>query len=109
MTSADDGPRKLAASLDRMLSHMDAPNPDLLRAVFVQWPEIVGADLAAHARPSAIDGQTLVVTADDPTWASQLRWLENQLVDSIERASGSSRVKSIKVRVEPRGSSPSHR
>lgn len=106
MNRADDGPRKLVSSLDRMMQHMNAPSIDVLRAVFVQWPEIVGEDVAAHTRPSAIDGQTLVVVAADTTWASQLRWLENQLIDSIEKVSGSDRIKAIKVRVAPQGSSP---
>ncbi len=107
MSGGDDGPRRLRSSLDRMMRHMNAPSIDLLRAVFVEWPEIVGEDVAEHARPSAIDGQTLVVIADDTTWASQLRWLENQLISRIEKVSGSDRIKAIKVRVAPQGSSPS--
>ena len=85
---------------------MKAPSTDVLRAVFLQWPEIVGEDVAAHAQPSVIDGKTLVVVADDTTWASQLRWLEAELIARIEEVSGSDRVQTIKVRVRPQGSSP---
>ena len=99
MSRDGDGPKKLGAGFEQMMRHMNAPNTDVLRAVFVQWPEIVGEEVAAHARPSAIDGQTLVVTADDTTWASQLRWLENQLIERIERVSGSDRINKLKVRV----------
>lgn len=108
MSRGDDGPKKLGSTFDQMMQHMNAPSIDVLRAVFVQWPEIVGEDVAAHARPNAIDGQTLVVVADDTTWASQLRWLENQLIERIEKVSGSDRIKAIKVRVAPQGSSPSN-
>lgn len=103
MSSDRDGPRKLGASFEQMMRHMGAPDTDVLRAVFVQWPEIVGEEVAAHARPSAIDGRTLVVVADHTTWASQLRWLEEQLVYRIARVSGSDRINAVKVRVASQG------
>ena len=106
MNRRDDGPKKLGAGFEGVLRHMKAPSPDLLRAVFVQWPEIVGEDVAAHARPSAIDGQTLVVVADDTTWASQLRWLEHELIERIARTSGTDRIKRVRLRVAPQGSGP---
>ena len=103
MTSGDD-PKRLGWSVERLLHTMKAPSTDVLRAVFLQWPEIVGSDVAAHAQPKVIDGQTLVVIADDTTWASQLRWLEAELIARIEEVSGSDRVQTIKVRVRPQGS-----
>ena len=107
MNIGADGPRRLGSTFDRLLAHIEAPSVDVLKAVFVQWPEIVGPDVAAHARPSAIDGEVLVVVADDTTWASQLRWLEPQLIEKIREVSGSDRIKSVKLRVAPQGSSPS--
>ena len=108
MSRGDREPVRLGLIINRLMQNMKAPSIDVLRAVFVQWPEIVGEDVAAHAHPSVIDGQTLVVVADDPTWASQLRWLETELIQRIEKVSGSDRIKAIKVRVAPQGSSPSN-
>lgn len=107
MSWADDGPKKLGSAIEEMLRHMNAPSADVLRAVFVRWPEVVGEEVAAHARPDTIDGTTLVVVADDPTWASQLHWLENQLIERIRRVSGSDRVEAVKVRVARQGEGPS--
>ena len=103
MSSHDDGPKQLGATFEPMMRHMKAPSIDVLKAVFVQWSEIVGEDVAAHTRPSVIDGQTLIVAADDTTWASQLRWLENQLLERIEAVSGSDRINAVKVRVARQG------
>ncbi|MXW62254.1 MAG: DUF721 domain-containing protein [Acidimicrobiaceae bacterium] len=106
MSSGDDEPKQLGWSVERLLHTMKAPSTDVLKAVFLQWPKIVGEDMAAHAQPSVIDGRTLVVIADDPTWASQLQWLESELIAKIAEVSGSDRVQTIKVRVRPQGSRP---
>jgi len=98
----DRGPQKISHSLDRLLGSMRAPSVDVLGAVFGRWSEIVGPDLAAHTRPAAIDGEKLVVVADDPVWASEFRWLEKELIARVETVSGSDRIKGLIVRVDRR-------
>ena len=65
----DPGPRRIGNALDRLLGSMRAPSVDVLDSVFSRWEEIVGAELAGHTQPAAIDGDQLVVSVDDPTWA----------------------------------------
>ena len=79
-----------------------APSVDVLDTVFNRWAEIVGEDVAAHSRPLSIDGETLVIVASDPTWASELRWLENEVLSRLTEVSGSGRVSKVNVRVERR-------
>ncbi len=79
-----------------------APSVDVLDTVFNRWAEIVGEDVAAHSRPLSIDGETLVIVASDPTWASELRWLENEVLSRLTEVSGSDRVSRVNVRVERR-------
>jgi predicted nucleic acid-binding Zn ribbon protein len=79
-----------------------APSVDVLDTVFNRWAEIVGEDVAAHSRPLSIDGETLVIVASDPTWASELRWLENEVLSRLTEVSGSDRVSKVNVRVERR-------
>ena len=79
-----------------------APSVDVLDTVFNRWAEIVGEDAAAHSRPLSIDGETLVIVASDPTWASELRWLENEVLSRLTEVSGSGRVSKVNVRVERR-------
>ena len=101
---SDDEPKQLGWSVERLLHTMKAPSTDVLNAVFMQWPRIVGESLAVHVRPSLIDDRTLVVIADDSAWASQIQWLETELVGKIAEVSGSDRIQTIKVRVRPHGS-----
>ncbi len=98
----DPGPKRISHALDRLLGSMRAPSVDVLDSVFSRWEEIVGADLAGHAQPAAIDGEELVVSVDDPTWASEFRWLEAQVLERVRDVSGSDRITRLTVRVKPR-------
>jgi len=95
----DRGPQRLGRALDRLLGTLRAPSVDVLDSVFNRWAEIVGDDVAAHSQPVSIDGDTLVVEAGDPTWASELRWLENEVLARLSEVSGSDRITTLKVRV----------
>ncbi len=81
---------------------MRAPSVDVLDSVFTKWAEIVGDDVAAHSRPVSIDGETLVVSVDDSTWASEVRWLENEVLSRVAAVSGSDQICELTVRVARR-------
>lgn len=100
--SDDAGPQRLGRALDRLMGTLRAPSVDVLDSVFTKWPEIVGDDVAAHSRPVSIDGSTLLVSVDDPTWASEVRWLANEVIARVVAVSGSDRVSTLEVRVAKR-------
>ena len=95
-------PRPVRAALDHLLGTMKAPPVDVLTVVFGQWPEVVGEDLAAHSRPTALDQGQLVVTCDSAAWASEFRWLEKQVLERLAEVSGSTRIAALKVKVDTR-------
>jgi predicted nucleic acid-binding Zn ribbon protein len=97
----DEGraPVPVGAAVERVLRHLGAPPPDALATVFGQWPQLVGARVAEHAEPVAVRDGTLVVRAQDPAWANQLRWLERELVERLGDALGGGVVTAIEVRV----------
>jgi predicted nucleic acid-binding Zn ribbon protein len=70
-----------------------------LSGVLERWGEVVGPDIAAHARPVAVRDGTLVVEADDPTWASQLKWLGADLLRRLAEAAGEPVADHVEVRV----------
>jgi len=98
----NDGPQRLGRALDRLMGSLRAPSVDVLDSVFTKWPEIVGDDVAAHSRPLSIDGETLIVAAEDSTWASELRWLENEVIARVAEVSKSDRISALNVRVARR-------
>ncbi len=100
--TTDRGPVPLRRSLERLLEGMGAPRIDDTKTIIEQWSEIVGPRLADRIEAVAVRGSELLVAVNDPAWASQVAWLEAQLLERIESLVGSGRITSVRVRVEPR-------
>jgi predicted nucleic acid-binding Zn ribbon protein len=93
------GPRPVGASLDRLSASFGGPPAEVLSAVFASWAEVAGEGVAAHARPRSLRHGVLVVVVDDPAWATQLRWLESDLLARLATVAGEGFVTEIQVRV----------
>ena len=46
-----------------------------------------------------IDGDTLVIRAEDPVWASEFRWLEHTVIERLSEVTDDGRITKIQVRV----------
>lgn len=66
--------------------------------VFGRWEQIVGERLAAHVRPERVEDGELVVAADSPSWATQVRALAPQLLRRLNGELGEGAVRSVRVR-----------
>jgi predicted nucleic acid-binding Zn ribbon protein len=64
-----------------------------------RWDEVMGADVAAHARLVSVRDGVLTVAVDDPIWATQLRYLEPAVVTRARALLGPSVVERLRVRV----------
>jgi predicted nucleic acid-binding Zn ribbon protein len=93
-------PRPVRESLDSFARSLGVAEAGPLAAVFAQWESIVGASVAAHARPVSLVRGALVVAVDQPGWATQLRYLGPQLVDRIGEIAGPGVVDRLEVKVE---------
>ncbi len=98
----DRGPVPLRRSLERLLEGMGAPRIDDITTIIDQWSEIVGPRLAERIEAVAVRGSELLVAVNDPAWASQVAWLEAQLLERIDDLVGPGRITSVRVRIEPR-------
>jgi predicted nucleic acid-binding Zn ribbon protein len=95
-------PERIGESLDRVLKGMGVPDAKGITTVFDDWAGIVGEVTAARTRPVAIDDGTLVVATDEPAVATQVRFLEPQLLGRLAEVCGEGRVTKVVVRVEAR-------
>ena len=95
-------PRPLGASLDRVARGLGGAGAEALGGLFGHWADIVGPQLATHARPLSLRAGVLVVAADEPGWATQLRYLETDLLRRLAEALGEGVVKRVEVRVRAR-------
>ncbi len=80
---------------------LGAPPPAALISVFEAWPEIVGTAIGSATRPLSLVDGVLVVAVADGGWASQLRWMERDLLEKLAAALGDGVVNRLEVRVRP--------
>ncbi len=99
-------PRPVGESLDKLTRSLSGIGAQPLASVFTEWTKVVGETLAAHCRPVALDGTKLVIAVDEPGWATQIRYLETELLGRLAQAVGGPPVASIEVRVSPGDDSP---
>lgn len=66
--------------------------------VFGRWEEAVGTALAANVRPVRLEHGALLVEVDDPAWATQVRYLADDLIARLAEVTGVA-VDRIDVRV----------
>jgi len=95
-------PVHLRSVLEQLLKDFGIPDITTVTSIIDQWEEIVGSDLATKISAVAISGSELIVRVDDPVWASQISWLENQLLEKITRLVGEEKITSIRVRTTPK-------
>jgi predicted nucleic acid-binding Zn ribbon protein len=84
---------------------LHGPSARTVEGVFARWDEAVGAEVAAHAQPAALRDGCLVVTVDHPTWATQLRFLEADLLAKLAAVTQPGEVTAIELRVGSEGGS----
>jgi predicted nucleic acid-binding Zn ribbon protein len=89
-------PRRLGEALSQVASELNLDNPDDVAAVMAAWPEAVGDAVAAHVRPRRLHDGELLVEVDAPVWATQLRYLEEDVLRLLGRKVRPGVVKSIR-------------
>jgi len=101
MSGAGDTPRRVGDGLDALARRLGAPTASSMGAVFTRWEEAVGPLVAGHAAPLSLHDGVLTVGVDDPAWATQLRYLKDDLVAKVAAVAGPGVVGRIELRVVP--------
>jgi predicted nucleic acid-binding Zn ribbon protein len=92
-------PRRVAESLEGTARRMGAPSVGVLGAIFARWEELVGPEVAAHAKPRSLRAGVLIVEVDQPAWATQLRYLSTDVLGRVKDAAGPDGVRELQIRV----------
>ena len=66
-------PAPIAGDLDSILGQFVSPEVALADSLAREWPDIVGAAVAAHTRPGAVERGILTVYVKGSVWFAQLR------------------------------------
>ena len=65
------------------------------------WEQVAGKDLAKHSYPVRLDGATLLIHADAPLWANQIRHRYSDYVQGLKRFPELRQLKDLRVRIVP--------
>lgn len=68
------------------------------RMLALIWPEVVGTEVAANARPVQLRGKRLVVSASSSVWAQSLHFMGAAIVGGINERLGADVVEQIVFR-----------
>jgi predicted nucleic acid-binding Zn ribbon protein len=98
---SEDVLRPVGDSLPGLAKRLGAPPPALLTAVFAQWEDLVGPAIAAHARPLSVSRRVLLIGADHPGWATQLRYLSADLLRRLAASAGPGQIERVDIRIVP--------
>jgi predicted nucleic acid-binding Zn ribbon protein len=84
--------------MDEVMRSLRGTDRVELGGLFGRWDEAVGEAVGAHLRPIKLDRGVLLVEADDPAWATQVRFLAGTIIERLEEVAGVT-VQSVEVRV----------
>jgi predicted nucleic acid-binding Zn ribbon protein len=100
VTRPEREPIPLRDALDSLGRDLGVPAPDVLTRVVALWRDVVGSVVAEHAQLRSVREGVCIVTVDAPVWATQLRYLEQGVIERANAVLGPGVVTSVKVVVE---------
>lgn len=89
-------PEGIGDVLEGMTRSLGWTSPLARGELLTSWPELVGADVAAHCEPAGIDEGVLTVQCDSTAWATQLRLMRADILTTILRRYPEAQVSSIR-------------
>ncbi len=93
----DRDPQQLGRLASRLVADRGWADRVSSGVVFARWAQLVGADVAEHAQPVALQNGELIVAASSTAWATQLRLLQRQLIARITAGVGPGVVTALRV------------
>ncbi|MET0146885.1 MAG: DUF721 domain-containing protein [Ilumatobacteraceae bacterium] len=98
-----DEPVALTEALDGLLGSLRGGGTRAeVGGLFGRWEDAVGPALAANVRPVRLERGVLLVEVDDPAWATQVRFLADDVRARLAEVAGVD-VERLEVRVAGRG------
>lgn len=92
-------PAPLRDGLEAFFRHLGVPPVDRFRQLGEGWSEVVGPALAGPTRPGELRNGVLVVLCDDAAWASQIQWMERQIIERYRSLLPDVEIARIRIRV----------
>ena len=89
----------LTEQLDLLLRRLGSESTQVVAGVFDDWHQLVGEAVAKHVTPIKLEAGRLLVEVDEPAWATQMRFLESEIINKLSDHTGN-KISGIDVRVK---------
>ena len=90
-------PKPLDGVISYLIRSRGWKEPVAVSSVMARWSELVGPELATHAKPTRFENAVVDVQCDSTAWATQLRLMRNQIVQMFARELGEGVVTNIRI------------
>jgi predicted nucleic acid-binding Zn ribbon protein len=94
---ARDEPMLLRDAVDAVGRELGMPAADAFSQLAGDWATVVGERLAPHASVRSVRDGVCTVAVDEPGWATQIRYAEQQIVERATECCGPGVVTSVRV------------
>ncbi|QEO09051.1 DUF721 domain-containing protein [Protaetiibacter larvae] len=89
-------PRGLDDVLHTLTESMGWTSPLAKSTLLVSWPQLIGAEVAAHTEPVSVEEGLLTVRCDSTAWAQQLRSMRTAVLAKIAEAHPGAGIESVR-------------
>jgi hypothetical protein len=96
-----EGPQRLRDVLEAVGVRLGFRAPVETGAIWSRWREIVGDVIADHAEPSSLRSGVLRVRTESPTWATEIGYLADQVLERANEVAGRPLVSEVRIWVGP--------
>ncbi len=86
---------RLAEALRAALARLPGATGLVHYPIWAEWSAVVGATIAAHAKPAQLRRGVLVVAVDGPEWMHELQYVKRDVVERLNARLGSTVVRDI--------------
>lgn len=90
-------PETLGSVLGNLVSRQGWVSRLQAGAIFDQWSQICGDDVAAHCEPVRLAGGILVVRVESQVWATQLRYCVTDITKNIQALIGGEPIRDVRI------------
>ncbi|HET7692306.1 MAG TPA: DUF721 domain-containing protein [Gemmatimonadota bacterium] len=95
------GPRRLDSALDSVLDALGLSQAVERHAVFREWAERLGPEIARSAHPHRVDGDTLIVRVATSAWLNELSLRQSELLKRLNAGRTRSSIRRLVFRLDP--------
>ena len=92
-------PEDLRSLVTRVLDDLGFGEASAVMRLCARWEEAVGAEIAAHCRPTVLRGSVLEADVDTSVWCHRLQLRAPEILEGLRRVHGEDAPKRLRKEV----------